>query len=209
MVGITCECRLQTAMRFSLNYGVPFTWLFSGGIYSEFCPKPHRFEYWIPLQAFVGCCNDSEFDSFVKIISQSIVLNVQSSFSSSTNWPPKNAISFELDNYYSVVGQGLQKFRKQHGHSRALFAELLGIDVRTLASYEHSGNHDFSVVMAMRFWYETGINPLSLLKGTAMYQLRVLQGERMEWLLSNFEQASDSDLKMLVKVAKFLGSLKQ
>lgn len=198
--------RMHTAMRFMMEFGIPFTWLFAGGVYGEWCPSREEIKRWLSIQVLVGCCNDQEFNTFIALLRDRVtgVKNVQS-YHAIEAWPSNEDVLSEESQYYDFVADGLKRFRHEYGLSRHQMAELLGVDCRTQLGYEEKGNQTcFSMLMAMRFWAATGMPPLYLIKGTALYRRRVLQHERMDWLQAVLQHLSKPEQEKVARIANFI-----
>lgn len=198
--------QMHTVMYFAMRVGIPFAYLFSRSIYYKLCLLTDMPKQLIPIQAYIGRCSDRQFELFRMLLDEVFGKGVRFSRYCIEQSSPKNKdIYGELDNYYDLVAEGLMKFRNLAGLSCQNLADLLGIDRRTLAGYEKiGGNKKFSILVAMRFWVSTGVNPIYLLENTSIYRKSNIQMLRMSWLQKRLSDFTDTNINQLIKILKLI-----
>lgn len=198
--------QMHTIMYFALRVGMPFTYLFSSSIYYKLCSLTDAPKQLMPIQAYVNRCSDRQFEIFRMLLDELFGEDGQhTQYCIKKSLPQNKDIYNELDNYYNIIAKGLVKFRNSTRLSCQDLADLLGIDRRTLSSYEKiDGNKRISVLMAMRFWASTGVNPLWLLRDTLIYKKSIIQILRMVWIQKRLHEFADTKIEKIIEIVKLI-----
>ncbi|WLD57972.1 hypothetical protein NFC81_14845 [Salinispirillum sp. LH 10-3-1] len=203
---------MKTMATFMLATGVPYQYLFVGGCYQNLFKDIPRRKEAVVLQSLAGLCSDSDFHSLVLLISGTLertrsIQPEELCFGSSIELLETPS----QQGYYAMVAGRLRELRNLLDLTTDDMAELLGVESRTWRAYEHENDGpQFSVLMALRLWAATKINPLWLTYGTDFFKVRLIQHRRMEYLLGLFNElpeAFDSTVKQMMSVLhkKYMG----
>lgn len=177
--------RLQHTAHFMVNTGIPLHYLFQNSCYSPLFEHLDLNTACLPLQSFVGRCNDTAFSGLVDLVAGHLDIEQPAAPPFALCWPDERLIALDLGNYYRLIGEGLYQLRQIVNISQDDLATLLGITGATLAAYERNRiaeSRSYAAYMAMRLWAATGINPLWITHGSAFYARRRLQHLRMDYL---------------------------
>ncbi|MCH8551511.1 MAG: helix-turn-helix transcriptional regulator [Natronospirillum sp.] len=194
--------RLQHTAHFMVNTGIPLHYLFLNSCYSPLFDHLELNTENLPLQSFVGRCNDTAFSGLVDLVAGHLDIALPVAPAINLHWPDAHLIARELGNYYGVIGEGLFQLRQIVNLSQDDLATLLGITGATLAAYERNRiteSRSYAAYMSMRLWAATGINPLWITHGSAFYARRQLQHLRMNYLQSLLAGQPDSVVFQLQK----------
>lgn len=176
--------RMGTTARYMVHTGIPFQYFFLGGPYDYlFSSLTIRLDL-LRVQMFVGQHNDHVFKALVTLLSELLDTELPPLVGEDgLYWPTPEEVAAELPGYYVMVSNGLRHFREVLSLSQEDLADLLRVAPSTLGSYEKATNEPhFNVIMALRLWAATGVNPIWLTYGSHFFNMRRLQHRRMEHL---------------------------
>jgi transcriptional regulator with XRE-family HTH domain len=198
--------QIHTIMYFILNVGMPFTHLFSKSAYSKICLLNDTPQRLVPIQAYIGRCTDKQFELFRMLIDEMFGKDQKhSKYNVTKSLPQDKDIDAELNSYYSIIAKGLKMFRSVTGLSTQKFADLLGIDRRTLIGYEKvNDNKTFSVLIAMRFWASTGVHPIYILRETSISRKINIQMLRASWLKTRLNEITENKINHVTKIINLI-----
>lgn len=175
---------MSTVARYMIFTGIPFQYLFVNSCYESFFSSLAIHQEGIKVQSFVGRCSDQAYNGLIYLLCDRLgIVPLEDFDTAGLSWPRDVEVEKELRRYYRIVAEGLRSLREVLRLSVEELAGLLGIGAFTLIAYERGDEKpQFSVLMAMRLWASTGVNPLLLTYGTHFYERRTLQHKRMEYL---------------------------
>ncbi len=178
-----CNIPMDIAARFMLTTGVPLHYLLVNTGYDKLFNELVIMPDSVNLQGYLGRCDDRGFRWLVFMICDYLEIAPPTIPEDLMGGNNRAKALQDMDNYYAIVADGLMYFRKTIRESSERLASLIGIDSRTWRAYERNQfMHRFSMVMAMRFWIATGVNPLFLTHGSSFFRQRVLQHNRMHFV---------------------------
>lgn len=193
--------RMGTTARYMMHTGIPFQYFFLGGPYDYlFSSLTIRLDL-LRVQMFVGQQNDRVFTALITLLSELMDIALPPPPSEDgLYWPSQDEVAAELPGYYLMVSNGLRHFREVLALSQEDLAELLCIAPSTLGSYEKAKNEPhFNVIMALRLWAATGVNPVWLTYGSHFFNMRRLQHRRMEYLCQLLHASPVPMLPLLIR----------
>lgn len=202
--------RMGTTARYMMRTGVPFQYFFLGGGYDYLFSSLTIRADLLHLQIFVGQSSDVEFNHFVNLLSEMLEVPLPPPLTTDgLRWPDKNEVAAEIDGYYAMVADGLRSFRDVVQIPQDVVADLLGIATSTMGNYERASNEPhFNVIMALRLWAATGVNPLWLTYGSHFFNMRMLQHKRMEYLCQMLHDLPVPALPHMTQAVIALGTLR-
>ncbi|MFY0663616.1 MAG: helix-turn-helix transcriptional regulator [Natronospirillum sp.] len=202
--------RMGTTARYMMRTGVPFQYFFLGGGYDYLFSSLTIRADLLQMQIFVGQSNDSEFNHFLHLLSEMLEVPLPAPLDTDgLIWPSRQEVAAEIDGYYAMVADGLRSFRDVLHIPQDMVADLLGIASSTMGNYERASNEPhFNVIMALRLWAATGVNPLWLTYGSHFFNMRMLQHKRMEYLCQMLHGLPVPALPNLTQAVVALGTLR-
>lgn len=195
--------RLHTAIRWSLETGIPTQCLFLGSRYQPYIDfvVPHS---WIPLLFFINQAPIYSLQAFQALLEGLSRIPLKGSLR--VHSPSLDVCRNQIgERYYRVIAEQLRNFRTLHKVTQEDIASSIGLSVLTYRGYESTDKQvQFSVNMIMRFWASTGVNPLMLTQNSSIYLYRQTQKHNLELMRPALLSLSDSAIRRLVVISKHL-----
>lgn len=199
--------RMVTAAGWTVLLGIPFHQLFYG---SQFPLDWDRLGISDELTQLLPELNRLDEKDFVNWLSLAQgVLNSHIHYDSSTNQNASRQKALDdLTHYYADIAKGLTCFRQLVHMTQESMSEILNVSLSTYQGYENNADeHSFSVIMAVRFFLATRINPIWLMAGTHFFQYRQLQNQRLVALKQLMQNCTPRQFGHLLALAKTTVSL--
>lgn len=198
--------KLHTAIRWSLETGIPTQCLFLGSRYQPYLDFHVQHE-WGLLLYFLNRAPDCSLKAFQVLLEGLNGHPLKGTFCTHTS-SLNDCLDQIGEGYYRVIAERLRAFRHQHNLTQEQVASSIGLSVLTYRGYESPDKQvQFSANMIMRFWVATGVNPLMLTQDSAIHQYRQTQKHNLELLLPELQALPDCTIRRLIEVSKHLNLL--
>lgn len=188
--------RLYNAVMWSLNTGVPTSWLFHGsGVYA-LAEEPVVDPRWQPLVSFLSCANQEALHCL-----QTLAPHILDQL-----FPPLDPVNLgELPSlpsasaYYSQLMLQLRQWRETSGLSQCEAAARFELGESSYRRYECPNKTTrINLALMMRFHKVTGIDPLELSINTELYPYRQRQRRMLATITPYLTQFTQADQEAIM-----------
>lgn len=196
--------RLYNAVLWSLNTGIPTSYLFQGSHYF-LTEEPILGLEWQPLVSFLSLASEEAVDCFAKLARRLASAEYPVSEPPNSSEIPKLPSVLE---YYRHLASHLQQWREGAGLTQYQAAELLEVSETTYRRYESPRQHtSISIVMMMRFHAATGVDPLKLSRNTPLHDYRIRQRSMLNVVATFVKELTPNEKDKLKEAVRYLSNV--
>lgn len=186
--------RLYNAVLWSLNTGVPTSWLFHGSGY-VLTEEPVLDPCWQPLFSFLSRAKPEALHCLLTLAPH--ILDRPCPPLEPVNLGELPSLPPFLD-YYSYLALQLRRWREASGLSQSQAAELFDVGESSYRRYEcPTKSTRINMAMMMRFHKATGVDPLKLSINTVLFDYRQRQRNMLAILAPCLAQFTQADRETL------------
>lgn len=196
--------RLDTAVRWCTESGVPLSRLFSGTVYAENRIAATKEAALDRLSATISHLDNTLYLYVVNTLCT--VFCIATKPITHTRAFPCH-FSFDkkllIDEYFSHISVGVREYRDKHKLSQSDVAEGVNISVSAYQNYECKSKFTrFSTILAARYAVYTKQNPLALVSQTRIGNVRKHHDERLRHFTSIVEEIDEVDYEFIEHLMK-------